>query len=247
MITSYPRDWIIPDWPAAGSVRAFATTRAGGASRGSYAGLNLATHVGDDLRAVEQNRNALRKHLPAEPIWLEQVHGTAVVDIESAPPSARADGAVARSPRHVCAVLTADCLPVLLAARAGGVVGVAHAGWRGLASGIIESTVARMGLPGADVLAWLGPGISQATYEVGTDVYESFVRQDPGARAAFQDRAPGKYRADLYALARRRLGAAGVTAVYGGDLCTYREPDRFYSYRRDGAATGRMATLIWME
>lgn len=247
MNTSYPRDWIIPDWPAANNVRAFATTRADGASRGSFRGMNLATRVGDDQRAVEQNRDALRKHLPAEPVWLEQVHGTAVVDIESAPPSTRADGAVARTRRHVCAVLTADCLPVLLAARAGGVVGVAHAGWRGLAGGIIEATIARMGLPGADVLAWLGPGISQAAYEVGTDVYESFVRPDPGAREAFQDRAPGKYQADLYALARRRLGAAGVTAVYGGGLCTYREPDRFYSYRRDGAATGRMATLIWME
>lgn len=247
MSGSYPRDWIVPDWPVAGNVRALATTRAVGASRGCYAGMNLAEHVGDDRRAVEQNRDALRKHLPAEPHWLEQVHGTAVVDIESAPPSARADGAVARTGRRVCAVLTADCLPVLLAARAGGVVGVAHAGWRGLAGGIIEATIARMGLPGADVLAWLGPGISQAAYEVGTDVYESFVRPDPGARKAFQDRGAGKFEADLYALARRRLGAAGVTAVYGGGFCTYREPDRFYSYRRDGAATGRMATLIWME
>jgi YfiH family protein len=241
------RDWIVPDWPAAANVRAFATTRADGASRGRYAGLNLARHVGDDERAVAQNRDALRRHLPAEPVWLEQVHGTAVVDSESAVPSSRADGAVAHTRRHVCAVLTADCLPVLLAARAGGVVGIAHAGWRGLAGGIVEATIARMGLPGADVLAWLGPGISQAAYEVGTDVYESFVREDPGAREAFRDGAPGKYHADLYALARRRLSAAGVTAVHGGGFCTYLEPDRFYSYRRDGAATGRMATLIWID
>lgn len=238
--------WIVPDWPAAANVHAFATTRAGGASGDRYAGMNLATRVGDDPSAVERNRDALRRHLPADPIWLEQVHGTDVVDAERASPSPRADGAVARTRHHVCAVLTADCLPVLLAARAGGVVGVAHAGWRGLAYGIIEATLARMDVPAAEVVAWLGPGISQAAYEVGRDVYESFVGQDPGARGAFRPGAPGKYHADLYALARRRLRAAGVDAVHGGGFCTYGEPDRFYSYRRDGA-TGRMATLIWMD
>jgi purine-nucleoside/S-methyl-5'-thioadenosine phosphorylase / adenosine deaminase len=143
-------------------------------------------------------------------------------------------------------VLTADCLPVLLATRAGGVVGIAHAGWRGLASGIIEATVARMDVPGEEVVAWIGPGISQAAYEVGADVYELFVERDPDARLAFRPGAPGKYHADLYMLARRRLAAAGVTAVHGGRFCTYGEPDRFYSYRRDGV-TGRMATLVWME
>lgn len=241
-----PEGWIVPDWPVAAGVRALATTRAGGTSRGRYAGMNLAAQVGDDPDAVERNRAALRRHLPADPVWLDQVHGADVVDLERAAPRARADGAVARTRHQVCVVLTADCVPVLLAARAGGVVAVAHAGWRGLANGVIEATLARMGVPGKDVAAWLGPGISQAAYEVGAEVYESFVARDPGARAAFRPGAPGKYHADLYALARRRLGAAGVTAVHGGGFCTHGEPERFYSYRRDGV-TGRMATLVWMD
>jgi len=240
-----PGGWIVPDWPVAASVRALATTRAGGASGGRYAGMNLATRVGDDPAAVERNRAALRRHLPADPVWLDQVHGTDVVDAERAPPRARADGAVARTRHQVCAVLTADCVPVLLAARDGGVVGVAHAGWRGLANGIIEATLGRMGVRARDVAAWLGPGISQAAYEVGSEVYESFVRKDPGASEAFRPGAAGKYYADLYALARRRLDAAGVTSVHGGGFCTFGEPERFYSYRRDGV-TGRMATLVWM-
>jgi len=241
-----PQGWIVPDWPAAGNVRALVTTRAGGASLGQYAGMNLATRVGDDPRAVERNRGILRRHLPADPIWLEQVHGTEVIDAECASPPARADGAVAHTPHHVCAVLTADCLPILLAGRTGDVVGVAHAGWRGLAQGVIEATLGRMRISGEDVVAWLGPGISQAAYEVGRDVYEAFVGQDPEARGAFRAGAPGKYNADLYALAQRHLRNAGVTAVHGGGFCTYGEADRFYSYRRDGA-TGRMATVIWME
>ncbi len=242
----HPQDWIVPDWPVIATVRALTTTRAGGVSRGRYAGMNLGARVGDDPGAVARNREALRMHLPVDPSWLEQVHGTDVVELEHAPPLARADGAVARTRHRVCAVLTADCLPVLLAARTGRVVGVAHAGWRGLASGVIEATLARMGVPGGEVVAWLGPGISQAAYEVGQDVYESFAARDPGARAAFRPGAPGKYHADLYALARRRLSAAGVTAVHGGAFCTYGEPNRFYSYRRDGT-TGRMATLVWMD
>jgi len=241
-----PQGWIVPDWPAAANVRALVTTRAGGTSRGPYARMNLATRVGDDPRAVERNRETLRGCLPADPIWLEQVHGTDVVEAERASPAARADGAVTRARHRVCAVLTADCLPVLLAARTGDVVGIAHAGWRGLANGIIEATLARMRIPGEDVIAWLGPGISQAAYEVGQDVYEAFIGQDPETRGAFRPGVPGKYHADLYALARRRLGVAGVTGVHGGGFCTYGEADRFYSYRRDGA-TGRMATAIWMD
>jgi polyphenol oxidase len=208
--------------------------------------MNLATQVGDDARAVEQNRAALQRYLPASPLWLEQVHGVDVVEVEHASHPARADGAVARTRHRICAILTADCLPVLLAARAGGVVGVAHAGWRGLSGGVIEATLARMNVPGSEVVAWLGPGISQAAYEVGMEVYESFVAQDPGASEAFRRGAPGKYHADLYVLARRRLNAAGVAAVHGGGFCTFGEPDRFFSHRRDGA-TGRMATLVWME
>jgi purine-nucleoside/S-methyl-5'-thioadenosine phosphorylase / adenosine deaminase len=241
--------WIVPDWPVAAGVHALATTRAGGASCGAYAGLNLATRVGDDPRVVESNLAVLRQHLPSDPIWLEQVHGTDIVDVEraasrSAP--ARADGAVARTRGRVCAVLTADCLPVLLASRAGDVVGIAHAGWRGLAGGVIEATLERMAAPPAEVVAWLGPGISQSAYEVGQDVYDAFVGRDAGALEAFRPAAPGKYRADLYALARRRLGAAGVAAVHGGGYCTYGEPERFYSYRRE-RTTGRMATLVWID
>jgi YfiH family protein len=241
--------WIIPDWPVAASVRAMATTRAGGASRGAYARLNLATRVGDEPRTVESNRAALRRHLPSDPVWLEQVHGTKVVDAEDAASQSlpvRADGAVTRTRRRICAVLTADCLPVLLASRAGDVVGIAHAGWRGLASGVIEATLQRMAVPPADVMAWLGPGISQSAYEVGQDVYDAFVGRDAGAREAFRPAAPGRFQADLYALARRRLGAAGVASVHGGGYCTYGEPERFYSYRRD-RTTGRMATLVWID
>lgn len=242
----FPHGWIVPDWPVTANVRAVATTRAGGTSRGAYRGLNLATRVGDDPRAVESNRGTLRRHLPSDPVWLEQVHGTEVADLDRVSSAVRADGAVARTRNRICAVLTADCLPVLLAARAGSVVGIAHAGWRGLANGIIEATLERMGVAGSDVVAWLGPGIGQAAYEVGPDVYESFVGPDPEARAAFRPGVPGKFHADLYALARRRLGAADVTDVHGGGFCTYSEPDRFYSYRRD-RVTGRMATLVWLD
>jgi YfiH family protein len=241
--------WIVPAWPVAANVRTLSTTRAGGASRGPYAGLNLATRVGDDPRAVDGNRAALRRHLPSDPVWLEQVHGVDVVEAELAASQSapvRADGAVARTRRRVCAVLTADCLPVVLATRGGDVVGIAHAGWRGLASGVIEATLERMATPPAEVVAWLGPGISQAAYEVGQEVYAAFVARDAGARDAFQPGAAGKYRADLYALARRRLGAAGVSEVHGGGYCTYGEPERFYSYRRD-RTTGRMATLVWID
>jgi purine-nucleoside/S-methyl-5'-thioadenosine phosphorylase / adenosine deaminase len=241
--------WIVPDWPVAARVCALATTRSGGTSRGAYAGLNLATRVGDDPETVKRNRAVLRRHLPSDPVWLEQVHGTEVVDAELAASQSvpvRADGAVTRSRRRVCAVLTADCLPVLLASRKGDVVGIAHAGWRGLASGVIEATLGRMAVPPQDVVAWLGPGISQAAYEVGQDVRDAFVGGDAGARDAFRPAASGKYQADLYSLARRRLDAAGVAAVHGGGYCTYTEPERFYSYRRD-RTTGRMATLVWID
>jgi len=238
--------WIVPEWPVAASVRALATTRAGGASEGPYAGFNLALTVGDDPAAVARNRALLRDHLPADPAWLEQVHGTEVAEIARAGPPPRADGAVARTRHGVCAVLTADCLPVLLASRAGDVVGIAHAGWRGLAGGVVEATLARMRCAREEVVAWLGPGISQDAYEVGADVYEAFVGRDPGAREAFRGGAQGRFHADLYALARRRLRASGVASVHGGSYCTYGEPERFYSYRRDGR-TGRMAALVWIE
>lgn len=246
MTAAVSQGWIVPDWPAPPAVRALVTTRAGGASRGPFAALNLGTRVGDDPAAVEHNREILRSRLPADPVWLQQVHGTAVVDAESAGALPRADGAVARTRHSVCAVLTADCVPVLLAHRSGGVVGIAHAGWRGLSGGVIAAVLARMAVPPGEVSAWLGPGIGPQAYEVGRDVYDAFVVPDPALAAAFAPRGAGKFLADLYALARRRLAVAGVTAVYGGGFCTYTDSARFYSYRRE-KTTGRFASLIWID
>jgi len=247
---SLPADWIVPDWPAPANVRALITTRrggpGGGASRGVYAGLNLGDRVGDEAAAVAQNRALLRGHLPGEPVWLRQVHGTRVVEAVPGSAGEEADAAVAREPGRVCAVLTADCLPVLLADDAGTVVAVAHAGWRGLAAGVIESAVRAIGASPPSLLAYLGPAIGGAAYEVGADVRDAFLTQDAGAEGAFVARGNGKYLADLYRLARERLTRLGCTRVYGGRLCTYSEPARFYSFRRDGV-TGRMASLIWIE
>jgi YfiH family protein len=246
LTTTAPHDWIVPDWPSPPRVGALVTTRTGGVSRGPFASFNLGTRVGDDPAAVEHNHEILRSRLPGDPVWLQQVHGTEVVDAESAGALPRADGAVARTRHSVCAVLTADCVPVLLAHRNGAAVGIAHAGWRGLAAGVIEATLARMAVPSSDVVAWLGPGIGPHAYEVGPDVYDAFVARDPGAAVAFRPHGAGKFRADLHALARRRLAAAGVAAAYGGGLCTYTDAGRFYSYRRDNA-TGRFASLIWID
>jgi YfiH family protein len=245
-VTAPRSDWIIPDWPAPKRVRALVTTRMGGASRGPYASLNLGAHVGDDPAAVERNRERLRSALPADPVWLQQVHGTEVVDGATAPPLARADAAVARMRHVVCAVLTADCVPVLLAGRDGDVVAIAHAGWRGLAAGVIEAAVARMSVPAASVIAWLGPAIGPHAYEVGPEVRDAFVRRDAAATVAFAPRRDDRFLADLFMLARQRLAAAGVAAVYGGNHCTYTEAERFYSYRRE-RATGRFASLVWID
>jgi YfiH family protein len=244
--SAVPYDWIVPDWPAPPRVSALVTTRTGGVSRGSFASFNLGTRVGDDPAAVEHNREILRSHLPGAPVWLQQVHGTEVVAAESAGALPRADGAVARTRHSVCAVLTADCVPVLLAHRSGVPVGIAHAGWRGLAGGVIEAALAHMAVTPGEVIVWLGPGIGPRAYEVGPDVYDAFVAPDPGAKAAFEPREEGKFGADLHALARRRLATAGVTAVYGGGFCTFSDAGRFFSYRRE-RVTGRFATLIWID
>jgi polyphenol oxidase len=238
-------DWIVPDWPAAARVRALITTRAGGVSSGAFASLNLSTRVGDDPGCVERNRAILRACLPGEPAWIRQVHGTAVADPDRAMPDTEADAAVTRRAGAVCAVMTADCLPILLSDRAGHAVGVAHAGWRGLAAGVVESAVRAMAPSAENLIAYIGPGIGPGRYEVGEDVRRAFVVRDPGAAIAFVPRGQGKFLADLYALARARLAAAGVAAVHGGGLCTASD-GRFFSFRRDGA-TGRMASLIWIE
>jgi YfiH family protein len=240
-------DWLVPDWPAPGNVQAATTTRRGGFSTGNYASMNPADHVGDDAGAVQANRRELRRalELPSSPCWLQQVHGTHVVDAAHSPPVPEADAALTRQAGIVCAVLTADCLPVLFCDRAGSVVAAAHAGWRGLAAGVLERTVEAMGVPPAELLAWLGPAISQAAYAVGDEVRTAFVSGNPEALEAFRE-LPGGWQADLYRLGRQRLAASGVTAVHGGGFCTRGDPDRFYSYRRDGV-TGRMASMIWLS
>ena len=239
-------DWIVPDWPAPPGVSALVTTRVGGASRGPYAEGNLAAHVVDDPVAVAANRARLDRQLAgAGPVlWLEQVHGTVVVAADDWTPGTVADAAWSDRPGPVCAVLTADCLPVLFCAHNGSRVAAAHAGWRGLAAGVLEATVAALGVPPGSLLAWLGPAIGAHAYEIDTAVRDAFVGADPGAATAFVATRPGHWRADLYALARRRLARVGVDAVYGGGLCTASDSARFYSYRRDGV-TGRMASLVW--
>ena len=258
-----PPDWITPDWPAPANVRAFMTTRSGGVSQPPFDSFNPASHVGDDPEAVAENRRRLRQWLPAEPLWLNQVHGTEVAgqavgcgEARTASPPAScealtADAAVAFQPGEVRAVLTADCLPVLFCDRAGSVVAAAHAGWRGLAGGVLEATIAAMNIPPENLLAWLGAAIGPAAFEVGEEVREAFVSQHPLAGVAFRpalpgtlDESPRKWLADLYALARIRLAASGVTRVYGGGLCTHADP-RFFSYRREPRC-GRMASVIWM-
>lgn len=245
--TADPLAFIEPDWPAPTGVRALITTRAGGVSGGPYAALNLGDHVGDDFAAVAQNRARLARHLPSAPFWLRQVHGTDVADPRRDRPGCEADASCTRVPGCVLAVLTADCLPVLLADEAGGAIAIAHAGWRGLAAGVIERTVAALEVEPRRLLAYFGPAIGPTAFEVGDDVREAFLRADANAAAsAFVPTAPGKWRADLYALARLRLAKTGTTRVYGGDLCTFADPARFYSHRRD-RITGRMAALIWLE
>jgi len=240
--------WIEPNWPAPARVRAVSTTRVGGESRGPYASLNLGDHVGDDPAAVTQNRRLLRERLalPAEPHWLRQVHGCAVAGVQLDDPGCEADAAVAFGPGAVCAVLTADCLPLLLCDRAGTRVAAVHAGWRGLAEGVIEAAVVRLAADPGDLLVWLGPAIGPAAFEVGGEVRERFLATGgAAAAAAFRPDGGGKWLADIYLLARLRLRSVGVDGVFGGGLCTWSDPVRFFSYRRDGA-TGRMASLIWL-
>ena len=240
--------WLMPEWPASSWVYACTTTRSGGISEGSFASLNLAEHVGDDVACVTENRRRLQEalHLPATPLWLQQVHGSVVVDAAVAKPGCEADASFATRPGIVCTVLTADCLPLLLCDGGGTRVAAVHAGWRGLLAGVVENGVHAMQRPGAQLLAWLGPAIGPEAFEVGEEVRDAFIAEDPHATVAFSPSPGGRWLADIYLLARQRLARMQVTAVYGGHWCTVNDAARFYSYRRDGV-TGRMASLIWLD
>jgi YfiH family protein len=243
-----PGEWIVPDWPAPPGVRAFVTTRAGGVSGCEFASMNLGSGSGDDPALVARNRLIVREQLPTAPRWMKQVHGTDVADLDRLAESevAKADAAVASQPGRVGVVLTADCMPLLLCDEAGTRVAVAHAGWRGMAAGVIENTVRAMNGEPSRLIAWMGPTIGPEVFEVGPEVREAFMAADPEAQAAFRSHKPGKYLADLYHLARQRLARAGVRSVHGGESCTYTEADRFFSYRRV-QASGRMGTFAWIE
>jgi polyphenol oxidase len=240
--------WLTPQWPAPAAVCALSTLRGGGVSVAPYESLNLGAHVGDAPAAVAENRRRLRvaAELPAEPVWLAQVHGTWVADLDAPGPEGPADGAVTRRPGRVCAILTADCLPVLFAAESGDVVGAAHAGWRGLAGGVIEATVRSLAVAPQALLVWLGPAIGPRHFEVGPEVRDELLDHDPEGHAAFTVNARGRFMADLSALARRRLVRLGIERIYGGGECTYSQAERYFSHRREGQ-TGRQATLIWLK
>ncbi len=238
-------DLLYPDWPAPVSVRAVSTTRAGGVSSYPWNSLNLASHVGDDQDAVNRNRQllAVQANLPQQPAWLTQVHGCT---ISSRSAATEADGRYSRLNGEVCAVLTADCLPVLLCSADGRAVAAVHAGWRGLAAGILENAVAQFDVDATEIMAWMGPAIGPRRFEVGGEVREAFVTRQPVAESAFRQVDQSHWLADIYALAKFRLQAVGVHSIYGGGYCTVTDQQRFFSYRRDGV-TGRMASLIWIQ
>ena len=241
---------LAPVWRAPRAVRAAFTLRTGGVSAPPFDSLNVGAHVGDDAAAVAENRRRVRERLalPAEPDWIEQVHGTRVADLDEAHDAGHspADAVLTRTKGKVCAVQVADCMPVLIAARDASAVAVAHAGWRGLAAGVLEQTVASLGIPSAGLIVWLGPAISARHFEVGAEVRAAFMAHDPGADAAFATNARGRWQCDLAALARRRLAALGIGEISGGSWCTFADPVRFFSFRRDGRC-GRMAALVWLE
>jgi YfiH family protein len=237
---------IVPGWPAPENVKALQTTRRGGISRPPFDSLNLGDHVSDAPQAVARNRMLLEPLLPSEPVWLTQVHGTKAIDAGQASCLPTGDASFTTHKGAVCVVMTADCLPILLCDEAGTCVAAIHAGWRGLCAGVVEETVRAMNRPPQSLMAWLGPAIGPAAFEVGEEVRAAFVARQPQAASAFAvTGAEGKYLADIYQLARLRLAAPGITRIYGGGLCTYTDGERFFSYRRDGA-TGRMGTFIWL-
>lgn len=240
--------WLDIDWPAPPGVRVLSTFRGGGASAAPYASLNLGVHVGDDPDAVAHNRRALivAAGLPAEPVWLEQVHGATVADLDAPGPYGSADAAMTRRAKRVCAILTADCLPVVFAAESGDAIAAAHAGWRGLGAGVIEATVRALEVPPQRLIAWLGPAIGPRHFEVGAEVREALLRNEPQDVDAFVPNSRGRFMADLPLLVRRRLNRLGISRIHGGGECTYARGDRYFSHRRDGI-TGRQGTFIWRE
>lgn len=236
--------WIEPDWPAPSRVHAFCTTRDGGVSDGPWSSLNLGLACGDDPAAVLRNRDMLNQVLPTGPVWLEQVHGLGVVSLdETTSDRPEADAAVTFSKGRICAVLTADCLPVLLCNRRGDRVAATHAGWRGLAGGVLEATVESLDEAPGELMAWMGPAIGPKVYEVGEEVASAFPVEFP---RGFERRGD-RWLMDLYSLARIKLESVGLTAVFGGSFCTFSESQRFYSYRRDGRRTGRQGSFIWID
>ena len=240
---------LVPQWPAPATVHAAFTLRTGGVSTAGFESLNVGMHVGDAPDAVAENRRRVRVQLdlPQEPAWIEQVHGVEVYDIDTTAQSApRADAVIARSAGRICAVQVADCVPVLFAARNGAAVAAAHAGWRGLAAGVLEATVTRLGIDPGRLMAWLGPAIGPAHFEVGEEVRAAFVEKDRAAAHAFTANARGRWQCDLRALARQRLSRLGIAAVFGGGWCTFADRERFFSHRRDGPC-GRMAALVWLR
>ncbi|MCX7066668.1 MAG: peptidoglycan editing factor PgeF [Methylococcales bacterium] len=236
--------WLTPDWPAPANIHAATTLRTGGVSVAPYHSLNPATHVGDDANCVRENRHRIKTMLtlPAEPVWLEQTHSSLVINAGQATTLQQADASVSNQAGVVCAVMTADCLPLLICSTDGKKIAAIHAGWRGLLAGIISNTLAALST--TDILVWLGPAIGTSCFEVGTEVREAFMAKSAVFAPAFTQISDNKYLADIYQLARIELAALGIDGVYGGDFCTFTDTERFYSYRRD-AQTGRMATLIW--
>lgn len=240
--------FIAPNWPVLPHIKAYSTTRYGGFSQNPYNSFNLAQHVGDDPQSVIKNRKLLADtlHLPNEPLWLEQVHRTDVAVVTNNHSNTTcADAIYTREFNQVCVVLTADCLPVLLCNQAGTEIAAVHAGWRGLAQGILEATIQHFRSPHSEIMVWLAPAISATAFEVGQEVYDVFVNFLPQAQFAFTATRSNHWLADLYLLAQQRLKHIGITKIYGGNFCTYCDKDQFYSYRRD-KVTGRMAHLIWM-
>lgn len=238
---------IKPDWPAPSSIHALTTTRQSGVSRGVYAYFNVATHVSDEPEHVARNRELLREenNLPGEPLWLQQTHSTIVIDAAEHFDGIEADACFTQQANTICTVMTADCLPVLICAHDGSEVAAVHAGWRGLAAGIIEKTIERMQSSPEDLLVWLGPAIGPKHFQVQQDVVSAFTQQNPDALNCFTQQSDTHWLADMVGLTQQRLAPLGIKHLYGGDLCTYTDAEKFYSHRRDGT-TGRIASLIWL-